>query len=205
MFRRLAVPLTSGIAFVLTAAKTVQGGDSGELAAVGSAGGVAHPPGYPLFVLWCRVWSWLPAASPTHRIALATAILGALAVFMLQEAAVAWGVSALGAALAAALFAATPLTWRLSSEPEVFMLNTLIALTIVRLAARKQEFAGVWIPHVAVDTDFDRCNANHVERIFLTAFACRRRRARLHDECGIAAHIVAIGSISRSAGMQVSG
>jgi hypothetical protein len=159
MVRRLAVPLASGIAFVLTAAKTVQGGDSGELAAVASAGGVAHPPGYPLFVLWCQLWSWLPAASPTHRIALATAILGALAVFMLQEAAVAWGVSALGAALAAAIFAATPLTWRLSSEPEVFMLNALIALTIVRIAASPRAVPLALLAGLGI--------ANHHTSIFL--------------------------------------
>jgi hypothetical protein len=131
---RLAVPLASGAAYAVTASKVVLGGDSGELAAVGAAGGVAHPPGYPLFILWCRLWQWLPA-SPAHRVALATAISGAFAVMMLERACRAWGASARAAALAAAIFAFSPLAWRLATEPEVFMLNAAIALVLVTLAA----------------------------------------------------------------------
>lgn len=114
------------------------GGDSGELAAVGAVGGVAHPPGYPLFALWCRLWRWLPASSPTHRVALTTAITGALAIFMLERACRAWGARPLAAGLATGAFAFSPLAWRLASEPEVFMLNVLIALAIVIVAAPRR-------------------------------------------------------------------
>ena len=37
--------------FAATAARTVPLGDSGELIAAAAALGVAHPPGYPLYVL----------------------------------------------------------------------------------------------------------------------------------------------------------
>lgn len=130
------MPFVSGIAYALTAATTVQGGDSGELAAVGSMGGVAHPPGYPLFILWARLWSWLPGP-PAHGVALATAITGALAVDAVQRAARGWGASEASAMLAAAMFAVSPLASRLSTEPEVFMLNVAIVMTIVRLATSK--------------------------------------------------------------------
>lgn len=129
------VVLGAAVTYVVTAARTVQGGDSGELAAVGSGGGVAHPPGYPLYVLWLRVTSWLPAASPAHRTALATAILGALTIAMLQMACRAWGASRGASAIASAMLACSPLMWRLATETEVFALNALIALALVWLAA----------------------------------------------------------------------
>lgn len=133
--RRLGVPLVGGVAFALTATRTVQGGDAAELAAVGASGGVPHPPGYPLFVLWCRGWQWLPAASPGHRVALATAILGAVAIYLVDRSARAWGARALGAGIASILFAVAPLTWRLSTEPEVFILNAVLALALLVVAA----------------------------------------------------------------------
>src|SRR5262249_15743297 len=33
--------------------------DNAEFATLGALGGVAHPSGYPLYVLWLRAWSWL--------------------------------------------------------------------------------------------------------------------------------------------------
>lgn len=130
-----AVVAAATIAYVATAARTVQGGDSGELAAIGTAGGVAHPPGYPLYVLWLRATAWIPASSPTHRTALATAILGALALAMLQRACRSWGASRAASALASAMVASSPLMWRLSTETEVFALNALLALALVSLAS----------------------------------------------------------------------
>ena len=38
--------------------------DGSELTLVLALAGVAHPTGYPLYTLWLRAWSWLPAASP---------------------------------------------------------------------------------------------------------------------------------------------
>ncbi|MBX3209572.1 MAG: DUF2723 domain-containing protein [Labilithrix sp.] len=130
-----AVVAAAAIAYVATAARTVQGGDSGELAAIGSAGGVAHPPGYPLYILWLRATAWLPATSPTHRTALATAVLGTLAIAMLQRACRAWGACRISSALASAMVASSPLMWRLSTETEVFALNALVALALVALAS----------------------------------------------------------------------
>lgn len=133
--RRSFVPLLAGVLYTLTASRVLLGGDSAELAAVGATGGVAHPPGYPLYILWLRVTSWLPATSPAHRAALATAILGALSVAALQRACVAWGARRRTAAVAAAIYAVSPLAWRLATEPEVFALNVLLAMGIVIFAA----------------------------------------------------------------------
>ena len=57
----------------------ISDGDNAEFSTLSVTGGVAHPPGYPLYVLYLRAMSWLPGSSGAHTAALATAILGALA------------------------------------------------------------------------------------------------------------------------------
>ncbi len=130
-----AVVLVAACCYVLTAARTVQGGDSGELAGVGAHGGVAHPPGYPLYVLAMRAAAWLPAASPAHRAAVVTAAIGAFSVWALQRACRAWGAGTGATVFASAAYTVSPLAWRLSTEPEVFTLNVLVAMLIVAAAS----------------------------------------------------------------------
>src|SRR3954471_3237912 len=78
-------------------------GDSAEFATLGALGGRAHPSGYPLYVLWLRLWSWLPGATPAHTAAIATAILGALTVAVLHAACRAWGARPLAATVSVAI------------------------------------------------------------------------------------------------------
>jgi hypothetical protein len=129
------VLLLAGAAYLFTAARHVLSGDNGEFAALAVTGGVAHPPGYPLYVLYLRCLSWLPAAEPAHRAALATALLGAGTIYLFQRAAVAWGASSLAAALASFWYASSSLAWQLSSHAEVFTLNALLSAAIVHGAA----------------------------------------------------------------------
>jgi hypothetical protein len=127
--------LLAGLLYATSAARTVQGGDSGEIATAGATGDVLHPPGYPLFLLWLRLFSWLPAESIAHRASLATALSAGLAIALVQKACRAWGASIGAAAVATLIFAVSPIAWRLSTEPEVFMLNVAIAMVILILAS----------------------------------------------------------------------
>lgn len=129
------VLLAAGAAYLLTAARHVLAGDNGEFAALSVTGGVAHPPGYPLYVLYLRCLSWLPAANPAHGAALSTALLGVGTVYLLQRAAAAWGASPLSAALASLWYASSSLAWQLGTHAEVFTLNALLAAAIVLVAA----------------------------------------------------------------------
>jgi hypothetical protein len=119
--------------YVGTAARLVGGGDNGEFATMLAEGGVAHPPGYPLYVLYLRAMSWLPASSPAHAASVATALLGGGAVLGLLLACTSWGASVPAAAIAGAVFAFSPLAWRAATEPEVFALNALIGASILAL------------------------------------------------------------------------
>ncbi len=109
--------------YLATATRTVQPGDSGELASVAETGAVPHPSGYPLMLIWFRVWSWLPASTPAHRAGLATALSGGLAIGAVYVACRAWGATRAAGWISALSFALSPLAWRLATEPEVFMLN----------------------------------------------------------------------------------
>nr|MBK7066537.1 DUF2723 domain-containing protein [Deltaproteobacteria bacterium] len=84
--------LVAAAAYLPTAARSVLGGDNGEFATLFHAPGVAHPPGYPLYLLYLRALR-PPAASPAHGAALATALLGAAAAAALFSAGRAWAPS----------------------------------------------------------------------------------------------------------------
>lgn len=123
-----------GALYAFTSARHVLGGDNGEFVAVAFSNGIAHPPGYPLFVLILGIARFVPASSPAHAAALVTAILATLSVGALAWAARGWGASRTSAISAAAFYAATPLAWILGTHAEVFALNVLLAMGIVGLA-----------------------------------------------------------------------
>src|SRR4051812_32104974 len=75
-----ALPLA---AYLTTAARTVQGGDAGEFALLGNLGGVAHPPGYPLYSLLARLGAALPTGGAFFRVAVVSALCGATATAVL--------------------------------------------------------------------------------------------------------------------------
>jgi hypothetical protein len=129
-------------AYVWIAPTCIVDGDNAELATLGWAGGVAHPTGYPAYLLWLRATSWLPGSTPAHTAAIATAILAAIQLLVLHAACRAWGARPTAATFAVAIYAAGPLAMRYSSEAEVFALNQLVVATILYLAARDGPLRG---------------------------------------------------------------
>jgi hypothetical protein len=138
--------ILGALAFVVyawLAPSHVVAGDNAEFSTLSALGGAAHPPGYPLYVLWLRAWSWLPG-TPAHAAALATALLGAVAVVVLHAACRAWGVRPLAATVACALFAAAPVVITFATEAEVFALNHVIVAAILWFAAARGPWRGAW-------------------------------------------------------------
>jgi hypothetical protein len=130
--------------YIWVAPPYIVDGDNAELATLGTVGGVAHPSGYPLYLLWLRAMSWLPAQSPAHAAAIATAILGAAQIWVLHAACRAWGARALAATIAVGLFAAGPIVMRMQVQAEVFALNSLIAAAVLWIAADRGPLRGLW-------------------------------------------------------------
>ena len=130
------------IGYIWLAPPYIVDGDGAEFATLGTAGGVGHPTGYPAYLLWLRATAWLPAASPAHTAAIATAILAGLQLVVLHAACRAWGARPTAATFTVALYAAGPLVMRYNSEAEAFALNQLVVTAVVYLAARNAAVRG---------------------------------------------------------------
>src|SRR5438132_12168587 len=79
----VAVFITSLIVYTLTLAPTVTLVDSGELILAAWGTGVAHPPGFPLWVMLAHLASLLPFGNVAVRINFSSALFAALACAML--------------------------------------------------------------------------------------------------------------------------
>ena len=138
------VALVALLLYLWIAPPYIVDGDNAEFSTLGAIGGTAHPSGYPLYLMWLRLWSWLPLGSPAHTAALATAVLGASAILVLHAACRAWGARPLAATVAVAIFAGAPIAVRLGSRAEVFALNGLVVAAVLWLAANGGPLRGVW-------------------------------------------------------------
>jgi hypothetical protein len=134
--------LLAFVAYASTAPRYVLGGDNGEFCTLFATGGVAHPPGYPLYVLALRAFAGLPVDTPAQGAALATAVLAALSVFALERTARALGASARASGVFAAVYAFSPLAWKLGSSAEVFAPNVLLSLALIAVSSPDAQFRG---------------------------------------------------------------
>lgn len=137
--RRLEVGLVvvTAVGYGLTASPYIVGGDNPEFVTLFAKGGVAHPSGYPLYVLWLQLAHALwPGSSPAaYGASVATAVLGVVCVGVLNRACLAWGATVGASAFAALFYAFAPMPWRLFTSAEVFALNALLAALILWCSA----------------------------------------------------------------------
>lgn len=131
----LAVFICTLIVYLALVPPYVMGGDSGEFALLAHAPGIAHPPGYPLYVGILRLLHWLPAATPAQAAGYATALIGSAQTLVLYFACRAWGAPSLAAAVSVGFYAASPLAVRHFTHAEVFALNGLIVAAILCVCA----------------------------------------------------------------------
>lgn len=124
------IALVALVGYVGLAPPHIVDGDGAEFATLGTAGGVAHPTGYPAYLLWLRAMAWLPGASPAHTAGIATAVLGAIQLVVLHAACRAWGARATAATFTVVIYAAGPLVLRYASQPEAFAMNQLVVATV---------------------------------------------------------------------------
>lgn len=142
----VSVFLLAFAVYLLTAGPTIQAGDSGELITAAFQLGIPHPPGYPLFLLWEKMWmSVLPLGSIAFRATLGTALAAALAVTALAGLGLSIGRSLgvprpwlNGSVLAIGLTVACSKTlWAEAVEAEVYTLHVLVLAVIGWLLATR--------------------------------------------------------------------
>ena len=118
--------------------------DSGELITVIDTLGVAHPPGYPLYTILGKLFSFLPVGSVAFRINLFSSVCGALTVIFLIMTILELNRSLfrntmkshriIFAVSAGLLFGFSYLFWYLSIVAEIYTLDSMfIALLILLL------------------------------------------------------------------------
>ena len=130
--------------YVATLNPTVPTGDSGELISAAYVGGVAHPPGYPVYTMlgWVatHLWPGSPAVIMNFLSALfQAATVGLIGILTARLIDPEWprptdrdaGVAGLAAAVSLALSTAF---WAYALVAEVFALNDLIAAGLLLLA-----------------------------------------------------------------------
>lgn len=142
----VAVGLLSLTVYGLTLAPGLtwanDGGDGGELAAAAYTLGIAHPPGYPTYLLLAHSFTRLPVGEVATRTNLFSACCAAGAAALL-----AWSLSerarfaAAGGGLALAF---SPLLWSQAVITEVHALNALGVALVLGLAIKAQKSGNRW-------------------------------------------------------------
>jgi hypothetical protein len=122
-----------------TMPSTVTFEDAGLFLQVCHFGGIAHPPGYPLFSLICTpLFSWLPF-NPVIIGNSISAVFGALTACMLYLILRRLEISYWFAVLGAVLLTTAKAFWSQAIIIEVYTLNTLFTLTCLYLSIRFQQ------------------------------------------------------------------
>jgi len=132
-----ALVVVSLVVYVSTAAPTVYFGDSGELTAAAYNLGIAHPPGYPLYLLLGKAAMVLiPFGDPALRMNLMSGFFAAFAVGLVYVIARGLGQERVPAASAALIAAFAATFWSQAVVAEVYTLAALFFCLILLLAIK---------------------------------------------------------------------
>jgi hypothetical protein len=143
----LVLTLSALVLYTATLLPGIGSGDTAEFQRVAPALGVAHPTGYPLYIILGWLWSQLPlGGTPAWRMNLFSASTAALAVGTLFLATRALGHAYVFAAIAALTLAVSSTFWSQATIAEVYALAALIqALLILALLRWRQGRWPLWM------------------------------------------------------------
>jgi hypothetical protein len=111
--------------YLISMPETVGSADTFEFQVVIPQMGIAHPTGYPLYLLLGRLFTFIPVGTMAWRVNLASAVFAILAVILLYATARRLLKRPIPALLAAVSFGLTPLFWSQAIEAEVYALHAL--------------------------------------------------------------------------------
>jgi len=126
--------------YAITTCPTVAEGDSGELIAAVHTMGIIHPPGFPLYAILAKIFSYLvPIGSPAFKINLFSGFCNAAAAVLLFLCILRWTRQVWPAFIVAGLYAFSPLIWSYSVIAEVFGLNNFFIGLLLYLLIKFQQ------------------------------------------------------------------
>lgn len=135
--------LATFIIYILTLCPTVPPRDSGELITAAYTLGIAHPPGYPLYSILGKLFTFIPLGSIAWRVNLMSAFFASATVTLAYFFILGLTGSLLAAIIAPLLLAFAPFFWNLAVVAEVFQLNIFFAILTIYLLwlwRQKQDF-----------------------------------------------------------------
>ena len=134
--------------YIITLAPDVLAADSGELQVVAAQLGVAHPPGFPLYVLLAHLFTRLPIGSPAYMANLLSAVFGALTVVVVYRSGLLLTGRRLPALLGAVALGTATTFWSQATTANVRSLTALFAALAIyallefRIATKRRDTKG---------------------------------------------------------------
>ncbi len=134
----LGIFLVALVNYIRTLTPSVCAGDSGELTTAIYSMGAAHPPGYPIYCILGKLFTFIPVGNIAYRVNLLSAVFGALTVLIFFF----WALRMLGmnrdeegislkihgpAVVSALMFAFTELLWSQAVIGEVYTVNSFLS------------------------------------------------------------------------------
>lgn len=127
------------IVYLWGSAPTVLYFDSAELQTVALTGGVAHPSGYPTFILFGQLFGRILGGDPAHRITAMSSFFGAAALCLFFLVLGKFGVPVFPALAGAVAYGASFTFWWSSIHAEVYTLSIFLFLTSLWLTLHALE------------------------------------------------------------------
>jgi len=140
----LSIFLLTFLVYLKTLAPGVYGFDSAELATGVFTQGIVHPPGYPLYLLIGKLFTWLPFGDVAYRLNLMSAFFASLTAMLLYQAIENIIENRFAAWVAACLFAVSNYFWQMALIAEVytpltaFLAGDLLILSLWRKTGHKR-------------------------------------------------------------------
>lgn len=170
--------------YLATLAPTVLADDSGELATAAYLLGIAHPTGYPLYLLLGKGFTFIPLSGIAVRVGMVSVLSGALAVAIISSLSARISDS-FAAGLAAGVVAAfSGPMWSQSTQVEVYAFGALLLALSIAAFARWDETRRVrevvWLAFlVGLALSHHRTSAFLTLPLLGTAFAIQRPPLRV--------------------------
>lgn len=122
------------IIYSQTLSSSIFAGDSGDLASAAIVKGIAHPPGYPLYLILAQIPLIFTFGTPALKVGIISLLSGVLTVYIVGLCVYKISAKLAPAICSALIFAFLSPFWLYSSVVEVFTLNTLFASLITLIS-----------------------------------------------------------------------
>jgi hypothetical protein len=152
----LALIYFAGMARGLTWAN--QGADGGDLITAAATGGIAHPSGYPTYLLIARLFQFIPIGSLAFRTNIMSAFMAVCATLAVYEI-VSASQNRLASLASAYAIGLSPLFWSQAVITEVYALHVLCIAILLLLSAKNSH-------HFLFGLIFGLGMGNHITIIF---------------------------------------